>query len=111
MERCRPSSSMFEPATYRIRIQGTLDKHWSEYFGGMTIERESDPRRCAMSILTGLLVDQSALIGVLISLHDTGYPILLVECIEAGTPRILSAAVSCAVEQLGVTSNHAGRRR
>ena len=80
MERYRPGSSSFEPATYKISVQGTLDKHLSAYYGGMTIEHRSDPKRDAMTILTGLLKDQSALIGVLNSLHDTGYPILLVEC-------------------------------
>ena len=37
MEKYRPDSSMFEPATYRICILGTLDKQWSDYYGGMTI--------------------------------------------------------------------------
>jgi hypothetical protein len=85
MERYCPSSSSFEPATYKITIQGTLDKHLSAYYSGMTMEHRSDPKRDAMTILTGLLKDQSALMGVLNSLHDTGYPILLVECIEASS--------------------------
>ena len=93
MERYRPSSS-FEPATYKISVQGTLDKYLSAYYGGMTIENRSDPKRDAMTILTGLLVDQSALMGVLNSLHDTGYPILLVECIEASAMRILPDLLS-----------------
>ena len=38
MEKCRPHSSMFEPATYKISILGTLDMKWSDYFGGMKIE-------------------------------------------------------------------------
>jgi hypothetical protein len=64
---------------YRICILGTLDKKWSEYYGGMTIEHVSDPKRGAVSILTGRLAGQAALIGVLNSLYDTGCPILLVE--------------------------------
>ena len=84
MERYRPSASLFDPAMFRIRILGTLDEHWSEYCGGMTIEHESDPKRAALTILTGRLADQSALIGVLNALHDIGCPILLVECVEAG---------------------------
>ena len=98
MERYRPSSRSFEPATYQISVQGTLDKHLSAYYGGMTIEHRSDPKRDAMTILTGLLKDQSALMGVLNSLHDTGYPILLVECIEASAIRILPDPVSDDVE-------------
>ena len=49
----------------------------------MTIEHENDPKRGAMTILTGRLIDQSALIGVLNSLHDIGCPIVSVECMEA----------------------------
>ena len=78
-----PGASMFEPATYRICILGMLDKNWSDYCGGMTIEHECDPKRYTMTILTGRLVDQSALLGVLNSLHDIGYPIISVECVEA----------------------------
>ena len=43
MERYSPGSSLFEPAMYRISIVGTLGKKWSDYYGGMTIEHESDP--------------------------------------------------------------------
>ena len=82
MEKYRPSSSLFEPALYRISILGNLDKNWSDYCGGMTIEHVSDPKHNSMTIMTGRLADQSALIGVLNSLHDIGCPILSVECIE-----------------------------
>ncbi len=76
--------SLLEPAVYRIRIQGILDKNWSDYYGGMTIEYEGDPKHNATSLLAGKLADQSALIGVLNSLHDIGYPILSVEYLETG---------------------------
>jgi hypothetical protein len=83
MEVFRPNISLFEPALYRISILGSLDMNWSDYCGGMTIEHESDPKRSTMTVLTGRLVDQSALLGVLNSLHDIGYPIISVECVEA----------------------------
>ena len=84
MEKYRQGVSLLEPAVYRIRIQGILDKNWSDYCGGMTIEHERDQKRYAMTILMGRVADQSALIGVLNSLHDIGYPILSVEYMEAG---------------------------
>lgn len=40
MEKYRPYSYMSEPATYRISIQGILDKKWSDYYGGMSIEHD-----------------------------------------------------------------------
>ena len=84
MEKFREGVSLLKPAIYRIKIQGVLDRNWSDYYGGMTIEYEGDPKQYAMSILTGKLADQSALIGVLNSLHDIGYPILSVEYLETG---------------------------
>jgi hypothetical protein len=83
MEIGRSSASLFDPARYRIRIVGTLDEQWSYYCGGMTIEQVSDPKRAALTILTGRLADQSALIGVLNALHDIGCPILSLEWVEA----------------------------
>jgi len=83
MEKCHSRSSLFEPAMYRICILGKLDKNRSEYYGSMTIEHTNDPHHGSMTILTGLLADQSALIGVLNSLHDIGCPILSVEYLDA----------------------------
>jgi hypothetical protein len=83
MEKYRPSPSLFEPATYRIRILGTLDKKWSDYYGGMTIEHDIVLNQYPVTILTGRLVDQAALIGVINSLYDLGCPLLSVECVEA----------------------------
>jgi hypothetical protein len=83
MGKFRQGVSLLEPAVYKIRIQGILDKNWSDYCGGMTIEHEDDPKQNVMTILMGKLADQSALIGVLNSLHDIGYPILSVEYVEA----------------------------
>jgi len=82
MEKYLPNSSMFEPATYRIGIMGTLDKKWSDYCGGMTIEHQKVLDQYPISVLTGLLADQAALIGVINTLYDMGCPIISVECVE-----------------------------
>ena len=84
MKKFRQGVSLLEPAVYKIRIQGILDKNLSDYYGGMTIEQEGEPKQYAKTMLMGKLSDQSALIGVLNSLHDIGYPILSVEYLEAG---------------------------
>ena len=77
MEKYRPYSCMSEPATYRISIQGILDKKWSDYYGGMSIEHDVVLDQYPVTILTGLMVDQSALVGVINTLYDFGYPIFL----------------------------------
>jgi hypothetical protein len=83
MEKSRQGVSLLEPAVYRIRIQGILDKNRADYYGGMKIEHQGDPKQTAMTILMGKLADQSALIGVLNALHDIGYSILSVEYLQA----------------------------
>ena len=83
MEKYRPHSCMFEPATYSISILGTLDKKWTDYCGGMAIEHTIVLQQYPATILTGVLTDQAALIGILNSLYDMGCPIISVECVEA----------------------------
>jgi hypothetical protein len=83
MEKYRTHVSMFEPATYRICIVGTLDKKYSDYYGGMTIEHDSVLSQYLVTILTGRMTDQAALIGVINSLYDFGCTLLSVECVEA----------------------------
>jgi hypothetical protein len=57
---------------YRIIIQGYLESDWSEWFDGLTITW-MEPGK---TILTGPLVDQTALHGVLIKIRDLGLPLL-----------------------------------
>ncbi len=66
------------PITYRIRVQGVLGEHWSDYFGGLNIAvtHQRDPPE---TVLNGEIVDQSALMGVLNALYDMGFPLLAIE--------------------------------
>ena len=83
MKVSRPNNSSFELALYRISILGSLDVNWSDYCGGMKIEHDIVLNQYPVTILTGILVDQAALIGVINSLYDFGCPLLSVECVEA----------------------------
>jgi hypothetical protein len=80
-ERCRYLTH-YEPATYRIRIQGTLDQSYSDYIGGLTLSLESAIGERPVSTLTGELLDQAALAGVLTLLYDLGLPLLSVEYLD-----------------------------
>jgi len=66
-------------ATYRIQIQGSLSRSWADYLGGLDIEVNRE-RAWPVTTLTGSVPDQAALLGVLNSLYDLGYPLLSVEC-------------------------------
>ena len=84
MGKSRNGLSVVEPAVYRIKVRGMLDKSLCDYYRGMTIEHVGDPKQSDMTILMGRVADQSALIGVLNSLHDIGYPILSVKYLDTG---------------------------
>jgi hypothetical protein len=64
---------------YRILIQGTLDAGWSDRLGDMNIAVAPLTDGAAASLLIGELADQSALLGVLNTLHDLGLPLVSVE--------------------------------
>ncbi len=56
---------------YQIRIQGHLDCQWAEWFEGLTITWEEN----GDTLLTGLVVDQAALYGLLKKVRDLGMPL------------------------------------
>jgi hypothetical protein len=65
---------------YQIRIQGHLDEQWADWFGGLTITLEED----GDTLLTGPLVDQAALFGLLRKVSDLGMPLLSVNPVKPG---------------------------
>jgi len=65
-------------ATYRIRIKGHIGGHWSDYLGGLSIS-PSDDEEYAVTTLSGEVLDQAALIGIINSLYSMGFPLLSVE--------------------------------
>lgn len=69
-------------AKYEIRIGGHLDHRWSDWFGGMDIAKDFDENGSPLTILSGNIVDQSALHGILASIRDIGIPIISVNRIE-----------------------------
>lgn len=71
-----------QSATYSIEVAGYLDENWSNRLGGLNI-RISDPgENTLMTTLSGSLIDQAALFGVLKALYDMHLPLLSVECLE-----------------------------
>ena len=68
------------PASYCIRMQGVLGESWSEHLG-MTVEVEHNEAQHPITKLTGRVADQAALLGLLDSLYNLGFPLLSVECL------------------------------
>ena len=75
-----PKTDPGQPVIYEIRIQGHLGHRWTEWFEGLTITQEED----GDTLLTGPVVDQAALHGVLKKVRDLGMPLLSVMRVEPG---------------------------
>ena len=69
-----------QPMVYQIRIKGHLGRQWTDWFGGLTITLEDN----GDTLLTGPVVDQAALHGVLRKVRDVAMPLLSVVCIKPG---------------------------
>ena len=65
---------------YQIVVKGHLDSEWSEWFDGLTITLVGNGE----TILSGPIVDQTALHGVLIKIRDLGLPLLSLTHTETG---------------------------
>jgi hypothetical protein len=63
-----------QPMFYQIRIEGHLGPQWAEWFDGLTITLEDN----GDTLLTGLVVDQAALHGLLKKVRDLGMPLISV---------------------------------
>ena len=74
----KPRDESSRPMVYQIRVKGHLGRHWTDWFEGLTIMLEAN----GDSLLTGPVVDQAALHGVLTKVRDLGLPLVSVIEIE-----------------------------
>jgi hypothetical protein len=63
-----------QPLVYQIRIKGHLGREWTDWFGGLTITLEDNGE----TLLTGSVVDQAALHGLLRKVRDVAMPLVSV---------------------------------
>jgi hypothetical protein len=75
-----PKTDPSQPMVYQIRIKGQLGPQWTDWFGGLTMTLENN----GDTLLTGPVVDQAALHGLLNKVRDLGMPLVSVRPIERG---------------------------
>ena len=75
-----PKSTPGQPVVYQIRLKGPLDSQWTDWFEGLTITLEED----GDTLLTGPVIDQAALHGLLKKVRDLGLPLVSVSPVEPG---------------------------
>jgi len=73
-----------QSVVYQIRIKGQLDSQWTDWFEGMTITLEDN----GDTLITGPVVDQAALHGLLKRIRDLGLP--LVSVCPVSSPEVRS---------------------
>lgn len=66
------------PGRYEIRLKGHLAVRWADRFAGLSFTHASD----GTTILSGSVVDQAALYGLLRTVRDLGLPLLSVIQVE-----------------------------
>ncbi|TFC51215.1 hypothetical protein E3T26_02850 [Cryobacterium sp. TMT1-21] len=70
---------MTEVDWYEIRLRGQLDGSWSDWFGGFTLTSESD----GTTTLTGPVIDQAALHGLLRRVGNLGVTLISVNILRS----------------------------
>ena len=75
-----PETDPSRPMVYQIRIKGHLGRRWTDWFEGLTISLEDN----GDTLLTGPVVDQAALYGLLRKVRDLGVPLLSVIRLTTG---------------------------
>ena len=64
-------TDMSKKIEYQIRVKGQLDERWIDWFGDMDIKSEG-----GLTTLSGPVVDQAALHGILSRIRDLGLPLI-----------------------------------
>ena len=82
-DKLNPKIDPCNPTVYQIRIKGHLGSQWTEWFEGLTITLEENGE----TLLTGPVVDQAALHGLLKKVRDLGHAIGLGQSCGAGAER------------------------
>ena len=66
-----------QPTWYELRVEGVLDSRWTAWFQGLQVKSEGRE-----TVISGPLVDQPALHGLLVKVRDLGLTLLAVRRLD-----------------------------
>lgn len=72
-----PAKCPPDPVSYQICVRGQLDPRWSDWFDEFVITSSGDD-----SLLTGSIIDQAALHGILARIRDLGLTLVSIQTLE-----------------------------
>ena len=67
-----------KPGVYEVRISGTFDQSWSDWFDGFSVVPQADNE----TLLTGSVSDQISLHGLLSRIRDLGLLLVSVQRVQ-----------------------------
>ena len=89
-----PESDPNQPMVYQIRVKSQLDSDWTDWYEGLTITLE----KSGHTLLTGPVVDQAALHGLLKKIRDLGMALISVSYLEPAASTSLGSGQLHAVD-------------
>lgn len=102
-----PGPDPYQPMVYQIRLQGHLGPQWADWFGRMTITLEEG----GDTLLTGAVVDQAALHGLLKKVRDLGMPLISAIRVKPGQANACDVKQKIERERIARTRPTLTRRR
>ncbi len=94
IEADRPDNNA-DPNIYEIKVRGYLDQLWSKWFEGMTLTHiENGEGEGPCSLITGPVIDQPALHGLLTKIGNLNLTLISVRRIDPGKGAIEEVEIS-----------------
>ena len=82
------TGSHSDAGRYEICLQGHLHFRWAAWFDGLSLTNEPD----GTTLISGLVVDQAALHGLLQKVRDLGLPLVSVTSVDPDQPDVPTVA-------------------
>jgi hypothetical protein len=83
MDKCTRKLSLCQPASYQIEVVGHLDVNKATWFEGLTLAVGYGEDGTPITSMTGEILDQAMLHGLLTVIRDLGLPLLAVNRITS----------------------------